>query len=180
MERKAVPPTAAALNDEPPTLTRAQGDALKEIAGVLSGASPGDDGRQTTDDRTRLYIGSPDSTEPAPVVIQIQTQTSATQNGEVFLLHGVTGSGKTEIYLRAIGMALRKKRQALVLVPEISLTPQAVHRFASRFPGRVALVHSQLPPGQQFDEWRRSTRGTPTSSWGRGRRYSRPCRDWGW
>jgi primosomal protein N' (replication factor Y) (superfamily II helicase) len=58
-------------------------------------------------------------------------------------------------YLRAIGMALRMGRQALVLVPEISLTPQAVHRFASRFPGRVALVHSQLSPGQQFDEWRR-------------------------
>ena len=52
-------------------------------------------------------------------------------------------------------MALRMKRQALVLVPEISLTPQAVHRFATRFPGRVALVHSQLPAGQQFDEWRR-------------------------
>jgi primosomal protein N' (replication factor Y) len=72
-----------------------------------------------------------------------------------FLLHGVTGSGKTELYLRAIGMALRMGRQAIVLVPEISLTPQAVHRFATRFPGRVALIHSQLSPGQQFDEWRR-------------------------
>ena len=76
-----------------------------------------------------------------------------------FLLHGVTGSGKTEIYLRAIGMAIRMGKQAIVLVPEISLTPQAVHRFASRFPGRVALIHSQLSPGQQFDEWRRIREG---------------------
>jgi primosomal protein N' (replication factor Y) (superfamily II helicase) len=80
-------------------------------------------------------------------------------DAQSFLLHGVTGSGKTEIYLRAIGMALRLGKQAVVLVPEISLTPQAVHRFASRFPGRVALIHSQLGERQQLNEWTRIREG---------------------
>ncbi len=71
-----------------------------------------------------------------------------------FLLHGVTGSGKTEIYLRAMGLALRLGRQAIVLVPEIALTPQTMHRFAGRFPGRVALLHSGLSEGERYDQWR--------------------------
>src|SRR5947208_885612 len=71
-----------------------------------------------------------------------------------YLLHGVTGSGKTEIYLRAIGLALRLGRQAIVLVPEIALTPQTMHRFAGRFPGRVALLHSGLSDGERYDQWR--------------------------
>ncbi len=77
----------------------------------------------------------------------------------VFLLHGVTGSGKTEIYLRAVERALAQGRQALVLVPEISLTPQTVRRFAARFPGRVSIVHSGLTPGERYDTWRRARTG---------------------
>ena len=64
--------------------------------------------------------------------------------GRAVVLHGVTGSGKTEIYMRAIDAALANGRQAIVLVPEISLTPQTVRRFAARFPGSVALLHSRL------------------------------------
>jgi primosomal protein N' (replication factor Y) len=71
-----------------------------------------------------------------------------------YLLHGVTGSGKTEIYLRALGLALRLGMQAIVLVPEIALTPQTMHRFAGRFPGRVALLHSRLGAGERYDQWR--------------------------
>ncbi|MGI8588542.1 MAG: replication restart helicase PriA [Chloroflexia bacterium] len=71
-----------------------------------------------------------------------------------YLLHGVTGSGKTEVYLRAIGLALRLGIQAIVLVPEIALTPQTMHRFAGRFPGRVALLHSRLSAGERYDQWR--------------------------
>jgi len=71
------------------------------------------------------------------------------------LLHGVTGSGKTEIYLRTLAEVLRQGKQAIVLVPEIALTPQTIHRFASRFPGNVAVLHSKLSLGEQFDEWRR-------------------------
>ena len=70
-----------------------------------------------------------------------------------FLLHGVTGSGKTEVYLRAIERAVAAGRQAVYLVPEISLTPQTVERVSGRFPGRVAVLHSRLTPRQQFDEW---------------------------
>ncbi len=72
-----------------------------------------------------------------------------------FLLHGVTGSGKTEIYLRAAGEALSLGKGALVLVPEIALTPQTVRRFLARFPGRVGVLHSQLSKGERYDTWRR-------------------------
>lgn len=78
---------------------------------------------------------------------------------QTFLLHGVTGSGKTEIYMRAIEFALQRGQQAIVLVPEIALTPQTVRRFAARFPGRVALLHSRLSEGERFDTWRRAKQG---------------------
>jgi primosomal protein N' (replication factor Y) len=75
--------------------------------------------------------------------------------GEVLLLHGVTGSGKTEVYLRAIADCLALGKQAIVLVPEISLTPQTVGRFTDRFGDRIAVLHSRLSAGERFDEWRR-------------------------
>ncbi len=75
------------------------------------------------------------------------------------LLHGVTGSGKTEIYLRAVDAVLRRGRRAIVLVPEIALTPQTVRRFLSRFPGRVGLIHSKLSGGERYDTWRRARAG---------------------
>jgi primosomal protein N' (replication factor Y) len=76
-----------------------------------------------------------------------------------FLLHGVTGSGKTEIYLRAAGASLAMGRGAIVLVPEIALTPQTVRRFLARFPGRVGVIHSQLSEGERYDTWRRARSG---------------------
>ncbi len=76
-----------------------------------------------------------------------------------FLLHGVTGSGKTEIYLRAVAEAIDDGRGAIVLVPEISLTPQTIRRFVARFPGQVGLVHSQLSKGERYDTWRRCRSG---------------------
>ncbi len=80
-------------------------------------------------------------------------------NNATVVLHGVTGSGKTEIYLKAIARALDQGRQAVVLVPEIALTPQTVRRFAARFPGRVALLHSRLSDGERYDTWRRARLG---------------------
>ncbi|WP_090856800.1 primosomal protein N' [Paraliobacillus sp. PM-2] len=73
----------------------------------------------------------------------------------VFLLHGVTGSGKTEVYLQAIQHALEKGKEAIVLVPEISLTPQMVTRFKARFGSKVAVMHSALSKGERYDEWRK-------------------------
>ncbi|GAE04407.1 helicase PriA essential for oriC/DnaA-independent DNA replication [Paenibacillus sp. JCM 10914] len=77
----------------------------------------------------------------------------------IFLLHGVTGSGKTEIYLQTIQRALEQERQAIVLVPEISLTPQMVERFKARFGDRVAVMHSRLSDGERYDEWRKIREG---------------------
>ncbi|MBC7249071.1 MAG: primosomal protein N' [Anaerolineae bacterium] len=77
----------------------------------------------------------------------------------VYLLRGVTGSGKTEIYLRALQEVLAQGRQGIVLVPEIALTPQTIRRFAARFPARIAVLHSGLSAGERFDTWRRIRAG---------------------
>jgi primosomal protein N' (replication factor Y) len=79
--------------------------------------------------------------------------------GGRFLLHGVTGSGKTEVYLAAVDAALDRGEGAIVLVPEIGLTPQTVGRFRERFGDLVALTHSQLSAGERADEWRRLRTG---------------------
>ncbi len=77
----------------------------------------------------------------------------------IFLLHGVTGSGKTEVYLQALAEAVKLGKRGIVLVPEIALTPQTIERFASRFPHKVAILHSKLSLGEQFDEWQRIRNG---------------------
>jgi primosomal protein N' (replication factor Y) len=80
--------------------------------------------------------------------------------GRRLLLHGVTGSGKTEVYLQAVAATLAAGRSAIVLVPEIALTPQALARFEARFGDVVAVLHSSLSQGQRYDEWRRLAAGT--------------------
>ncbi|WLV25714.1 primosomal protein N' [Aciduricibacillus chroicocephali] len=77
---------------------------------------------------------------------------------DIILLHGITGSGKTEVYLQAIEKVLAKGEEAIVLVPEISLTPQMVNRFKGRFGHRVAVMHSALSAGEKYDEWRKIQR----------------------
>jgi len=94
-----------------------------------------------------------------PVKVGESLEEAAALHSTVFLLHGVTGSGKTEIYLRAVAEVLAQGRRAVVLVPEISLTPQTVRRFAARFPGRVAVLHSALTEGERYDTWRRARAG---------------------
>jgi len=81
------------------------------------------------------------------------------ERGGPFLLHGVTGSGKTEVYLRAAALTLARGRGVIVLVPEIALTTQVVARFVARFGERVALLHSALSEGERLDEWRRVLAG---------------------
>ncbi|MBD5806668.1 primosomal protein N' [Limosilactobacillus walteri] len=80
-------------------------------------------------------------------------------DSQTFLLQGVTGSGKTEVYLQAIANALKQGKTALMLVPEISLTPQIVNRVRRRFGSKVAVLHSSLSNGERYDEWRRIERG---------------------
>ncbi|NLT74863.1 MAG: primosomal protein N' [Chloroflexi bacterium] len=80
-------------------------------------------------------------------------------DGVAYLLQGVTGSGKTELYLRAAQRVLEQGRGAIILVPEIALTPQTIRRFGARFPDSIAVVHSGLTPGERFDQWRRIRSG---------------------
>ena len=81
------------------------------------------------------------------------------QSSQVFLLHGVTGSGKTEVYLRALEHAVSRGKRGIVLAPELALTPQTIDRFSRRFPGQVAIQHSGLSPGERFDQWWRIREG---------------------
>ncbi|PYI54351.1 primosomal protein N' [Paenibacillus flagellatus] len=100
-------------------------------------------------------------TEPLPLTEQQRGAFAAISDAlgaerhDVFLLHGVTGSGKTEVYLQSIQQCLDQGREAIVLVPEISLTPQMVERFKSRFGDAVAVMHSRLSQGERYDEWRK-------------------------
>ncbi len=78
---------------------------------------------------------------------------------DTFLLHGVTGSGKTEVYMRCISKVIAEGKTAIMLVPEISLTPQMLGRFRNRFGDNVAILHSMLSPRQRYDEWYRLKTG---------------------
>ena len=80
-------------------------------------------------------------------------------NRDVYLIHGVTGSGKTEVYMEIIDFYLKQGKSSIVLVPEISLTPQMLNRFRKRFGERIAALHSALSDGEKYDEWRRIIKG---------------------
>lgn len=80
---------------------------------------------------------------------------AAVKDSGTYLLHGVTGSGKTEVYMHLISRVLDEGKSAIMLVPEISLTPQVVSTFRARFGDKIALLHSSLSAGERFDEWRR-------------------------
>jgi primosomal protein N' (replication factor Y) len=102
--------------------------------------------------------------EPIPTLTPHQAEVLAdiesVSQPTTFLLHGVTGSGKTEVYLRAIADVLDRGGGAIVLVPEISLTPQTVRRFQARFGDTVAVLHSNLGDGERYDEWQRIRSGS--------------------
>jgi primosomal protein N' (replication factor Y) len=108
------------------------------------------------DERSRVkHMLNPDQAAAFAIVAE-----SAGRNEfKTFLLRGVTGSGKTEVYLQVIEYILSLGRNAILLVPEISLTPQTVGRFIARFQQDVAVLHSGLGPGERYDEWRRAQRG---------------------
>ncbi|MCX5686780.1 MAG: primosomal protein N', partial [Candidatus Omnitrophica bacterium] len=98
---------------------------------------------------------------------------------KTFLLHGITASGKTEIYLQSIDLVLKKARQAIVLVPEISLTPQTVERFVSRFGDHVAVLHSRLTPAKRFLEWKKIKDGKANIAVGARSAIFSPMKDLG-
>lgn len=115
--------------------------------------------------RNPYQIDQVDPSTPRTLTPEQAVVTSAVDNAideqqaQTFLLEGVTGSGKTEVYLQIIQHALEEGKTALMLVPEISLTPQIVRQFKARFGDQVALLHSALSDGERYDEWRRIERG---------------------
>jgi primosomal protein N' (replication factor Y) len=117
--------------------------------------------------QSRILRQAAEVSRPADVVLEPAQEAAreriavalARQESEVFLLHGVTGSGKTEVYLALLDQVLASGGQGLVLVPEIALTPQTVGRFAARFPGRLAVLHSALTEAERAAEWWRIRRG---------------------
>jgi primosomal protein N' (replication factor Y) (superfamily II helicase) len=122
-----------------PQLTDEQRAALEPILAALTAAPV-----RGSNPFGRAASSVPSSNPGAPM------ETAATRR---FLLHGVTGSGKTEVYLQAAEAALAAGRSVLVLVPEIALAPQTVARFQARFGDTVAVLHSQLGQGERYDEW---------------------------
>lgn len=98
-------------------------------------------------------------TDEQDVALYQILQSMNSKMATTFLLHGVTGSGKTEVYLQAIQEAINHGQEAIVLVPEISLTPQMTERFRARFGDLVAVMHSGLSKGEKYDEWRKIGRG---------------------
>jgi len=102
---------------------------------------------------TSLTLTNDQAQALSPIQNAVQADTH-----EVFLLYGVTGSGKTEVYLQSIEKVLAKGEEAIVLVPEIALTPQMVNRFKGRFGDQVAVLHSGLSVGEKYDEWRKIQR----------------------
>ena len=121
-------------------------------------------------ERSPYFISSsspPAKTEIPSIVLNaeqanaVQRVTEAVQQNrfEVFLLHGITGSGKTQVYIDAIRNTLGQGKDAIMLVPEISLTPQAVARFQANFGNLIAVLHSHMSAGERYDAWRRVHRG---------------------
>ena len=98
-------------------------------------------------------------TQDQEMAVQRITPFVEKQQYRCFLLHGVTGSGKTEVYIRIVSEVIRKKKQAVIMVPEIALTPLLVRRFRSRFGKVVSVLHSLLSEGDRFDVWRRVRSG---------------------
>ncbi len=125
--------------------------------------------------------------ESGPFELTREQQLACTEIGaavrarskDTFLLHGVTGSGKTEVYLRAVADALAEGRQALVLVPEIPLTHQILARLRGRFGDRLAVLHSRLTPGERLAQWERLRRGEVPIALGARSALFAPTRDLG-
>ena len=109
---------------------------------------------QTFEKTTALSLNAEQQVAVETILQSVQEQQSQT-----YLLEGITGSGKTEVYLQVIAEVLNQVKTAIMLVPEISLTPQMVQRFKSRFGEHVAVMHSGLSQGEKYDEWRKIERG---------------------
>jgi len=147
--RRPLVRAVGARSADAPRLTAEQQAALEPVLAAL--ARPGAGGVDAGDPTVGAGAGGPAANGAGPA--------AADPAARRFLLHGVTGSGKTEVYLRAAEVALAAGRGVIVLVPEIALAPQTVARFQARFGDTVAILHSQLGQGERYDEWTALARG---------------------
>ena len=145
----AAPGTSGELNGQ---LNDALNGELNEIEGSDSATAAAANTKPEPSPGLTLTL-TPTPAQADALARIVETLDHPDQQPRTFLLHGVTGSGKTEVYLNAIRSVVEQGRQAIFLVPEISLTPQTVQRVNARFPGRVAVLHSGLTDRQKFDQW---------------------------
>ncbi len=131
------------------------------VAGALAREESSDSYRDPFEGVQTIRKPPPELTDEQRKVVEdiFSHLDSSPENPGTFLLHGVTGSGKTEIYLRVLRKILDQGREAIVLVPEIALTPQTTERFRSRFGDEVSVLHSALSDGERHDEWMRIHKG---------------------
>ncbi|MBI4337371.1 MAG: primosomal protein N' [Chloroflexi bacterium] len=148
---------------QPATLLRKEFGASTVAALLARGLVQQEYQQRQRDPLAAMTYAPPVQLTLTPAQAQAVAAISAALEGRAseraFLLRGVTGSGKTEVYLRALAHCLALGKRALVLVPEIALTPQYIQRLGSRFPGKLALLHSGLSPGEHYDTWWRVRRG---------------------
>lgn len=161
-ERKRIPPSEL-LNEAhagPEVLQRLREAGLLRYRIVPTDElTPADDPIRASAEEALGSTARPTLTDPQRAAVDRIVARVRAGKPAVVLLHGVTGSGKTEVYLHALETVMAEGRQGLVLVPEISLTPQAVHRYRSRLGDRVAVLHSALTPPERFEQWWRLRRG---------------------
>ena len=165
---------ATAVGSERQTLRRLEQRGLIATRSTTVRRIPGEPGLSGSASRPQLL---PEQEEAVDALVAALDGDADAQRS--VLLHGVTGSGKTEVYLAAVEAALERGRGAIVLVPEIGLAPQAVARFRARLGDRFAVLHSALSPGERYDEWRRLRSGEASVCVGPRSAVFAPVRDLG-
>jgi primosomal protein N' (replication factor Y) len=165
---------AAAVGADRQVLRRLEERGLISTRSSRVRRRPGDSALGGATSRPRLL--EEQERAVAEIVAALDGEAGAPQR---LLIHGVTGSGKTEVYLAAVEAALARGRGAIVLVPEIGLAPQAVARFRARLGDRFAVLHSALSPGERYDEWRRLRSGEASVCVGPRSAVFAPVRDLG-
>ncbi|HVD38830.1 MAG TPA: primosomal protein N' [Solirubrobacterales bacterium] len=165
---------ATAVGSDRSTLRRLEERELVATRSATVRRIPGEPGLSGTAERPQLLPEQADAA--AALVAALDGEAGAPRQ---LLLHGVTGSGKTEVYLAAVEAALARGKGAIVLVPEIGLAPQAVARFRARLGDRFAVLHSALSAGQRYDEWRRLRSGEASVCVGPRSAVFAPVRDLG-
>ena len=165
---------ATAIGSDRATLRRLEGRGLVATRTAAVRRAPAESGLVAAVARPRLL---PEQEEAVAAIVAALDREARTSPR--LLLHGVTGSGKTEVYLAAVEAALERGRGAIVLVPEIGLAPQAVARFRARLGDRFAVIHSALSAGERYDEWRRLRSGEASVCVGPRSAVFAPVRDLG-